>query len=200
MGTSYGWGIRQLASDFKIIVSFIHSFFFHLYVHLGCNVQQQVPYTLLDSPRPGAGLRAWPWGPARAGGRDNLPQTPNDLVSFILSFLIFSSIFTYTQIVMCKFHTLFLTHQGRVLACGHGHGGRLGLGDETTCLRPQLLKSLGNTCKMIAGARDHSLFLSERYFSISGMRFLRGSADFDIPGGKNIYIYRFFFSSPKIWL
>ena len=72
---SWGWGIRQPASDPKW-VSFIHTFFliFFIYFHLGCNVQ--VPYTLLDSPRPGTGLRAWPWGPAGAGGWDNLPQTP----------------------------------------------------------------------------------------------------------------------------
>ena len=35
---------------------------------------------------------------------------------------------------MCKFHSVFLSLDGRVFTCGHGRGGRLGLGDEKTVL------------------------------------------------------------------
>ena len=35
---------------------------------------------------------------------------------------------------MCKFHSVFLSVDGRVFTCGHGRGGRLGHGNEKTLL------------------------------------------------------------------
>ena len=37
---------------------------------------------------------------------------------------------SYIQVVLSKFHSVFLAGDGRVFTCGHGHGGRLGHGDE----------------------------------------------------------------------
>lgn len=34
--------------------------------------------------------------------------------------------------VLCKYHSVFLTGDGQVYTCGHGQGGRLGHGDEQT--------------------------------------------------------------------
>ena len=33
---------------------------------------------------------------------------------------------------MSKYHTVFLSREGRVYSCGHGFGGRLGHGDENS--------------------------------------------------------------------
>lgn len=33
---------------------------------------------------------------------------------------------------MSKYHTVFLSREGRVYSCGHGFGGRLGHGDESS--------------------------------------------------------------------
>uniref|UniRef100_A0A4W5PYG5 Uncharacterized protein n=1 Tax=Hucho hucho TaxID=62062 RepID=A0A4W5PYG5_9TELE len=38
------------------------------------------------------------------------------------------------QVVLCKFHSVFLSQKGQVYTCGHGQGGRLGHGDEQTYL------------------------------------------------------------------
>ena len=38
------------------------------------------------------------------------------------------------QVVLCKFHSVFLSQTGKVFTCGHGQGGRLGHGDEQTYL------------------------------------------------------------------
>ncbi|CAG5131170.1 unnamed protein product, partial [Candidula unifasciata] len=38
------------------------------------------------------------------------------------------------QIVLCKYHCVFLTQSGQVYTCGHGPGGRLGHGDQHTIL------------------------------------------------------------------
>ncbi|CAC5394250.1 unnamed protein product [Mytilus coruscus] len=64
------------------------------------------------------------------------------------------------DIVMCKYHSVFLSHRGQVYTCGHGQGGRLGHGDEHTCLVPRQVESLNNeVCIQIAAARDHTLIL-----------------------------------------
>lgn len=67
-----------------------------------------------------------------------------------------------TQIVMCKYHTVFLTQSGQVYTCGHGQGGRLGHGNERTCVTPRLVEALQkDVCRMVAAARDHTLYLTE---------------------------------------
>lgn len=40
----------------------------------------------------------------------------------------------FLQVVLCKFHSVFLSQKGQVFTCGHGQGGRLGHGDEQTYL------------------------------------------------------------------
>ncbi|KAK6170183.1 hypothetical protein SNE40_018638 [Patella caerulea] len=67
------------------------------------------------------------------------------------------------QVVMCKFHTVFLTQIGQVYSCGHGHGGRLGHGDQQTSVVPRLVDALKReTCVQVAAARDHTLFFMEK--------------------------------------
>ncbi|XP_054249200.1 inhibitor of Bruton tyrosine kinase [Indicator indicator] len=66
------------------------------------------------------------------------------------------------QVVLCKFHSVFLSHKGQVYTCGHGQGGRLGHGDEQTCLIPRLVEGLaGHQCSQIAAAKDHTVVLTE---------------------------------------
>ncbi len=43
-------------------------------------------------------------------------------------------VFLYLKVVLCKFHSVFLSQKGQVYTCGHGQGGRLGHGDEQTYL------------------------------------------------------------------
>uniref|UniRef100_A0A8B9SYT5 Inhibitor of Bruton tyrosine kinase n=1 Tax=Anas platyrhynchos TaxID=8839 RepID=A0A8B9SYT5_ANAPL len=66
------------------------------------------------------------------------------------------------QVVLCKFHSVFLSHKGQIYTCGHGQGGRLGHGDEQTCLVPRLVEGLvGHQCSQIAAAKDHTVVLTE---------------------------------------
>ncbi|XP_060061411.1 inhibitor of Bruton tyrosine kinase isoform X1 [Erinaceus europaeus] len=66
------------------------------------------------------------------------------------------------QIVLCKFHSVFLSQKGEVYTCGHGPGGRLGHGDEQTCLVPRLVEGLtGHNCSQVAAAKDHTVVLTE---------------------------------------
>ncbi|XP_076259663.1 inhibitor of Bruton tyrosine kinase isoform X2 [Rhynchophorus ferrugineus] len=65
------------------------------------------------------------------------------------------------------FHSIILTESGIVYSCGHGHGGRLGLGTKHTELIPRQIKFDNNVpgneiiqIKACCIARDHSLFLS----------------------------------------
>uniref|UniRef100_A0A7N5KD78 Inhibitor of Bruton tyrosine kinase n=1 Tax=Ailuropoda melanoleuca TaxID=9646 RepID=A0A7N5KD78_AILME len=60
------------------------------------------------------------------------------------------------QVVLCKFHSVFLSQKGQVYTCGHGPGGRLGHGDEQTCLmQAKYLK--GRTVIGVAAGRFHTV-------------------------------------------
>ncbi|XP_057183693.1 inhibitor of Bruton tyrosine kinase-like isoform X2 [Triplophysa rosa] len=66
------------------------------------------------------------------------------------------------QVVLCKFHSVFLSQKGQVYTCGHGQGGRLGHGDEQTYLVPRIVDGLlSHQCSQIAAARDHTVVLTE---------------------------------------
>ncbi|XP_028364538.1 inhibitor of Bruton tyrosine kinase isoform X2 [Phyllostomus discolor] len=66
------------------------------------------------------------------------------------------------QVVLCKFHSVFLSQKGQVYTCGHGPGGRLGHADEQTCLVPRLVEGLsGHNCSQVAAAEDHTVVLTE---------------------------------------
>ncbi|XP_054716016.1 inhibitor of Bruton tyrosine kinase-like isoform X2 [Uloborus diversus] len=66
------------------------------------------------------------------------------------------------QVDICKFHSAFLSTNGKVYTCGYGHGGRLGQGNEDTCLVPSLVKGIGSQqCLQVAAGQDHLLFLLE---------------------------------------
>ncbi|XP_048351373.1 inhibitor of Bruton tyrosine kinase isoform X2 [Sphaerodactylus townsendi] len=66
------------------------------------------------------------------------------------------------QVVLCEFHSVFLSQKGNVYTCGHGQGGRLGHGDEQTCLIPRLVESLiVHQCSRVAAAKDHTVVLTE---------------------------------------
>ncbi|XP_059153505.1 inhibitor of Bruton tyrosine kinase-like [Physella acuta] len=62
------------------------------------------------------------------------------------------------QIVLCKYHSVFLSQSGHVYTCGHGQGGRLGHTDQHTVLVPRLLDSVKEyTCLEVAAATDHTV-------------------------------------------
>uniref|UniRef100_A0A8C5E5B2 BTB domain-containing protein n=1 Tax=Gouania willdenowi TaxID=441366 RepID=A0A8C5E5B2_GOUWI len=66
------------------------------------------------------------------------------------------------QVVLCKFHSVFLSQKGRVFTCGHGQGGRHGHGDEQTYLVPRMVEGLmSHHCSQVAAARDHTVVLTE---------------------------------------
>lgn len=71
------------------------------------------------------------------------------------------------QINLGKFHCTVVTGDGNAYACGHGQGGRLGLGSEQTILTPKLIKFIDTQrqsnmyCIQASIARDHTVFLTE---------------------------------------
>uniref|UniRef100_A0A8C8C443 BTB domain-containing protein n=1 Tax=Oncorhynchus tshawytscha TaxID=74940 RepID=A0A8C8C443_ONCTS len=66
------------------------------------------------------------------------------------------------KVVLCKFHTVFLSQKGQVYTCGHGQGGRLGHGDEQTYLVPRMVEGLlSHHCSQVAAAKDHTVVLTE---------------------------------------
>uniref|UniRef100_A0A8I5NX86 Inhibitor of Bruton tyrosine kinase n=1 Tax=Papio anubis TaxID=9555 RepID=A0A8I5NX86_PAPAN len=71
-------------------------------------------------------------------------------------------VWSLLKVVLCKFHSVFLSQKGQVYTCGHGPGGRLGHGDEQTCLVPRLVEGLnGHSCSQVAAAEDHTVVLTE---------------------------------------
>uniref|UniRef100_A0A8C5CVI0 Inhibitor of Bruton tyrosine kinase n=1 Tax=Gadus morhua TaxID=8049 RepID=A0A8C5CVI0_GADMO len=66
------------------------------------------------------------------------------------------------QVVLSKFHSVFLSQKGQVFTCGHGQGGRLGHGDEQTYLVPRMVEGLtSHHCTQVAAAKDHTVVLTE---------------------------------------
>ncbi|KAF2882129.1 hypothetical protein ILUMI_24051 [Ignelater luminosus] len=71
------------------------------------------------------------------------------------------------QVCLEKFHCVLVSTDGKVFACGHGQGGRLGLGNEKTIIAPEQVKLSANghsnpvICKKASIAIDHSVFLTE---------------------------------------
>ncbi|XP_064411625.1 inhibitor of Bruton tyrosine kinase-like isoform X2 [Latimeria chalumnae] len=66
------------------------------------------------------------------------------------------------QVVLCKFHSVFLSQKGQIYTCGHGQGGRLGHGDEQTYLIPRMVDGLiSHRCSQVAAAKDHTVVLTE---------------------------------------
>ncbi|XP_044265697.1 inhibitor of Bruton tyrosine kinase isoform X2 [Tribolium madens] len=67
------------------------------------------------------------------------------------------------KVVCEKFHSVIVTSGGLVYACGHGQGGRLGLGNQRTVVVPEMVAFPQNhepvTCLDVAISRDHSVFL-----------------------------------------
>ncbi|GAB1609231.1 inhibitor of Bruton tyrosine kinase-like [Argonauta hians] len=67
------------------------------------------------------------------------------------------------QVILCKYHTVFLSSCGRVYTCGHGGGGRLGVGDERTYLTPKMVKSSkDHKYRSIAASDNHTVMVTDR--------------------------------------
>lgn len=68
-----------------------------------------------------------------------------------------------TQVSCGEQHTVFLTHDGEVLACGVGEYGRVGTGISSDAVVPTPIDSLNNEdIVQIAAGFDHSLALSAK--------------------------------------
>jgi hypothetical protein len=65
------------------------------------------------------------------------------------------------EVCIQKFHSLFLSNDGKVYSCGHGHGGRLGHDCEDLAITPKPVHGLSNSmiCEMIASGQDHFVLL-----------------------------------------
>lgn len=66
------------------------------------------------------------------------------------------------QVVVCKFHSVFLSSDGRLFSCGHGYGGRLGQASENTSVAPALIHGVGSIpCEQVAAGQDHLMLLMQ---------------------------------------
>uniref|UniRef100_A0A146MBK5 Inhibitor of Bruton tyrosine kinase n=1 Tax=Lygus hesperus TaxID=30085 RepID=A0A146MBK5_LYGHE len=63
------------------------------------------------------------------------------------------------EICMEEFHTVFVTTCHQVYVCGHGQGGRLGIGKEKPLLIPTQLPTRGESCIHAAVGLNHTLLL-----------------------------------------
>ncbi|XP_023610956.1 inhibitor of Bruton tyrosine kinase isoform X5 [Myotis lucifugus] len=72
------------------------------------------------------------------------------------------------QVVLCKFHSVFLSQKGQVYTCGHGPGGRLGHGDEQTCLM-QAKHLKGRTIIGVAAGRFHTVLWTKEAVYTMGL-------------------------------
>lgn len=69
---------------------------------------------------------------------------------------------TIRDVILCKYHTVFLTSTGQVYTCGHGHGGRLGHGDEQTCVVPRHVEAVEHeVCIQVTAGQDHTVLLMQ---------------------------------------
>lgn len=64
------------------------------------------------------------------------------------------------------YHSMFLTDKGNLFVCGHGKGGRLGIGIEVTTVEPQkvAIKFVYENEKIfnISAGKHHSLVVTDR--------------------------------------
>lgn len=70
------------------------------------------------------------------------------------------------KIAVEKFHSVIVSSSGKVYTCGHGHGGRLGLGHQQTVVIPEMVNFPESnhgevfTCVDAAISKNHSVFLT----------------------------------------
>ncbi|EPQ10022.1 Inhibitor of Bruton tyrosine kinase [Myotis brandtii] len=77
-------------------------------------------------------------------------------------------VWSLLKVVLCKFHSVFLSQKGQVYTCGHGPGGRLGHGDEQTCLmQAKYLK--GRTIIGVAAGRFHTVLWTKEAVYTMGL-------------------------------
>ncbi|KAJ8924361.1 hypothetical protein NQ315_007157 [Exocentrus adspersus] len=78
------------------------------------------------------------------------------------------------QICIDEFHCVIITNSGKAFSCGHGQGGRLGLGVEHTVVSPRAISFSdalkGDVIIQASVSRDHSIFLcSDGYVYTCGL-------------------------------
>lgn len=68
------------------------------------------------------------------------------------------------QVCLDKYHSVFVSCDGRAFSCGYGQGGRLGHDSEQSVLSPAMIKFVENgsssLCLQASISRDHSVFLT----------------------------------------
>jgi len=129
---------------------------------LDSNGLTALDHALLDRPphvtySKHAPLEAYVWGTNsnyNLGTADNSTRNNPDLIEYFRKQNI-----SVKKVALQKFHSCFLSSTGTVYTCGHGRGGRLGIGSETMLLSPKAIQI--GPCMDVALGVDHSVFLSE---------------------------------------